>query len=148
MPAPRDPLLRQLWLLKGDRPLAKFVVEFNSWGKWDRGNPCQGPLGPERVLSYYTIQSYLLGRSKPSIRNWRLMWRRIRWLRYARAYRAKALHGAPRITVRDATVIGIGEDEKGAPKPVYKDPTRVHKRDKLGRITYQRNPTARRRSPS
>jgi hypothetical protein len=32
IPCPRDPLLAQLWLLKGTIPLEEFTKEFNSWG--------------------------------------------------------------------------------------------------------------------
>jgi hypothetical protein len=137
IPAPTDPLLRQLRLLKGDRPLDKFVDEFNSWGEvndWELR-----PRDRGRKLSYHTIQSYLLGRSTPNSWNRLLISKRILWLRYVRSHRAKALRGELRKTYRDATVTGMGND--GA--FIHKDETSVIQRDKLGRPLRKRNATAR-----
>lgn len=137
IPEPADPLLRQLWLLKGDLPLDKFVEEFNSWGEQEHNNHTMRPQDRGRKLTKARIQAYLLEQSPPTSWDRQIISGRIGWLRAARSYRADALKGEHRTTPRDPTVIGIREDDT----QIHKDETPVVRRDKWDRPLRKRNPT-------
>ena len=138
IPEPADSLLRQLWLLKGSRPLDQFVAEFNSWGEQERNNSTMRTQDQGRRFTAERILSYLLGKSKPTKWDRSIIAGRIRWLRYARSCRAKALKADYRTKPRDPTPIGMREDKT----LIYKDATPVVVRDRIGRPIRKRNPTA------